>query len=472
MNIDLRVDPPMADQSTKPLVTVYIPCRNYGRFLGKAVESLFDQLYSNWEAIIIDEASTDASASIIANLVSRAPERITAIYNEKPEGLQRIANRVLGLSKGKYIMRLDADDWLSEVALLIMVAKLEANPDAGLVYGNHYYTDEAGHVIGTERRHQLGSEDVSGHLPPHGACTLVRARSLKAVGGYSEDIDAQDGWELWYKLQSRVGAVNLDVPVFYYRQHGNSLSRDNTRLLNARKKIFKKIAKTLEGGYEPTAVAVIAVKEDYPMIGGVPYQEFEGCTLIERAIREASAARAVSTVIVSTDSADVIEYCAQLEKLGSVPQHERVLRTGSLGNNSLSVPAREILEHSGQCYQERHGVYPDIMLFLSLHALRRQADHIDKALDILRITESDSVVSVQEERSLIFTHGKQGLDLLNPGRFVDLSYDKERLYRFNGAIIGSWWEVLKEDLLGEKTAYIEMSTNESLQLSDVSSLQQ
>jgi len=109
---------------------------------------------------------------------------------------------------------------------------------------------------------------------------------------------------------------------------------------------------------------------------------------------------------------------------------------------------------------------------LSLHALRRQADHIDKALDILRITESDSVVSVQEERSLIFTHGKQGLDLLNPGRFVDLSYDKERLYRFNGAIIGSWWEVLKEDLLGEKTAYIEMSTTESLQLSDLSSLQQ
>ena len=42
-----------------PLVTVYIPCRNYGRFLTDSVTSVFEQLYENWELIIVDEGSTD-----------------------------------------------------------------------------------------------------------------------------------------------------------------------------------------------------------------------------------------------------------------------------------------------------------------------------------------------------------------------------------------------------------------------------
>jgi hypothetical protein len=98
------------------------------------------------------------------------------------------------------------------------------------------------------------------------------------------------------------------------------------------------------------------------------------------------------------------------------------------------------------------------MLFLSIHALNRRAEHIEKAINVLRITDSDSVVSVKEERDPIFSHGPSGLKLLNPGRFQDLAYDRERLYSFNGAIIGIWWEILMENtLLGDTISYIEMS---------------
>ena len=58
---------------------------------------------------------------------------------------------------------------------------------------------------------------------PHGACTMFRTRALKNVGGYSEDANAQDGWDLWYKLAERIGAINIQTPVFYYRQHGKSM---------------------------------------------------------------------------------------------------------------------------------------------------------------------------------------------------------------------------------------------------------
>ena len=89
----------------------------------------------------------------------------------------------------------------------------------------------------------------------------------------------------------------------------------------------------------------------------------------------------------------------------------------------------------------------------------------NNAINNLIVSESDSVVSVQEEREPMFNYGKSGLNLINPGRFKDLSFDKERLYRFNGSIIATWWEVLKADtLFGEKIAHIEMSNLDSLQI--------
>lgn len=453
------------------LVTVYIPCRNYGRFLSQAVESLFAQLYTNWEVIVVDEGSDDDTLAIADTFVARDPQRVSVIRNDRPEGLQKVANRILGIANGKYIMRLDADDWLDEGALLLMVAKLEANPDLGLVYGNYFYTDETGRVIGTERRHQLGSEDTAGHVPPHGACTLVRTRSLKAVGGYSEDVSAQDGWELWYKLQNRTGAASLEVPVFYYRQHDKSLSQDNSRLLAARARIFDKVAKSLKGGFQPETAAVIAVREDYPGLGGVPFREFEGWTLLARAILSATGSEHITSVIVSSQSERVLAYCEELERLGHVPRHQRLQRTDKSAEPSICVPMREIMIEAGYYHQDLNGTLPDIVSFLSLHALRRRSEHIDKALNVLRITESDSVVSVQEERDPVFSHGKDGLNLLNPGRFHDLAYERERLYRYNGAIIAAWWDVLNEqNLLGEKVAYIEMSAEDSLQFRQVSAM--
>ena len=110
-------------------------------------------------------------------------------------------------------------------------------------------------------------------------------------------------------------------------------------------------------------------------------------------------------------------------------------------------------------------------MFLSLHAINRKSEHIDNALNVLRITESDSVVSVQEETEPMFNFGKNGLEIINRGRFQDLTFDKERLYRFNGSIIATWYEVLKADaLFGEKIAHIEMSNLDSLQIKTASML--
>lgn len=450
--------------NTSPVVTVYVPCRNYGRYLSQCVESVLGQIYTEWELILFDEASEDDSERIAENLRLRRPDRISVVRNPQPVGLQKLANWALAMANGKYMMRLDADDWLDEGALLLMVGKLEATPGVGLVYGNYFYTTAEGEVLGMERRYPLGAEDRVGHLPPHGACTMFRTRALKAVGGYSEDIDAQDGWELWYKLANRVGAASLDVPVFYYRQHDNSLSRDHQRLLTARSQIFARIGNGLEGGYKPTLAAVIPVRESYPGFEGVPYREYDGVTLLERAIRSATRAKGVTEVIVSSQSERVLEFAARLESEGRVQTHARLLRDEP-SEQTRNPPLRDIMMQAGQFYYESTGTYPDAVAFLSIHAVNRRSEHLDKAVHVLRITESDSVVSVQEEREPVFSHGAEGLNLLNPGRFQDLTYDRERLYAFNGAVLATWWDVLQEEnLLGERIGYIEMTAEDSLQI--------
>lgn len=452
-----------------PLVTVYIPCRNYGRHLGQAVESVLSQLYQNWELFIIDEASEDDTPVVAERLRLRDPDRITVIQHPEPVGLQTVANRILRLAQGRYIMRLDADDWLDEGALLLMVAKLESDASLGLVYGNYYYTDAEGRVIGMERRRKLGVEDVSGHLPPHGACTMVRTRALKSVGGYSEDVDAQDGWELWFKLINRVKAASIDAPLFYYRQHATSLSRDSNRLLQARAKILQKARSHLEGSYIPSCLAVIPVRESYPGWEGIPYREIGGKSLLHWALESAQQATGVTEVAVSSISSTVLSFAEDLVARNLVGEHLRIVRPEALAGHQIR--ARELLLHAADVYREKYGTLPDILMFLNLHAPMRRALHVDKAIDVLRITTSDSVVSVCEEHEPMFSHGRSGLQLLNPGRFEELTLERERLYRFNGAVVAVWYEVLASDsLFGESIGHIEMSIEDSVQVKRPSDL--
>ena len=443
-----------------PLVTVYIPCRNYGRYLSQAVDSVFAQLYDNWELFLINEASDDDTLRICNSYAARDPERVTVIDNETPTGLQKVANTVLQMCNGVYIMRLDADDWLDECALLLMATKLSSDPALGIVYGNYFYTDHTGTVLGMERRHALGTEDNAGHLPPHGACTMVRTRALKAVGGYTESINAQDGWELWYKINQYMGSANLNVPVFYYRQHETSLSRDADRLLRARAKIFQSQAKKMEGSYGLSHLAVLGVKESYPDLPGIPYRTLDGVSLLERALKMIGRAEAPSSIMVSSKSDEVLAFAEGLETQGCVPHHIRRKR-GTFENGEY-LPVQEILEDAGAAYTAQNGHPPDIISFLSLHTFNCTADHIDSSVDILRVGKSDSVISVQEEKSALFSYGSDGLRILNPGRLDGLTYDRERVYRFNGAIITTWWDMVATGhFLGSNIGYLEMSPRDS-----------
>ena len=100
-----------------PLITVYITNYNYGKFIKKAINSVLNQTFKNFELIIIDDGSKDKSTNIIKKFQNK--KKIKVIF-QKNKGLIVSNNLALRLSKAKYIIRLDSDDWLDPHALEIM----------------------------------------------------------------------------------------------------------------------------------------------------------------------------------------------------------------------------------------------------------------------------------------------------------------------------------------------------------------
>jgi CMP-N-acetylneuraminic acid synthetase len=170
-------------------------------------------------------------------------------------------------------------------------------------------------------------------------------------------------------------------------------------------------------------------------------------------------------LVVYSKSQNVLDFSKELEKDNKVPRHKRLLRDEDKISNN--IPISDFMFSVGNFYAKEYGEYPDIVIYLSLHAINRRKVHIDKAINNLLISDSDSVVSVQEEREPMFNYGKSGLNLINPGRFRNLSFDKEKLYRFNGSIIATRWSVVKAgSLFGSKTSFIEMTSKDSLQIKE------
>ena len=132
-----------------PKVTVYIPSHNYGRYLDQSIQSVLRQTASNWELIVIDDGSTDDTAEVLQKY--KADSRIRVVHQEN-KGLNVTNNIALRLARGEYMVRLDADDYFDENALLVLSHALDSKPDIGLVYPDYYMVDDAGTVWAVCRR--------------------------------------------------------------------------------------------------------------------------------------------------------------------------------------------------------------------------------------------------------------------------------------------------------------------------------
>lgn len=439
-----------------PRVTVYVPCRNYGRFLREALTSVVTQSLDSWELIVFSEGSADETVPIAREFLAKFPDRVRVVETAEPRGLRACANEALEMARGTYIVRLDADDFFDESALLVLSDYLDRHPDVGLVYPNWVYVTEAGDVIGVERRKRVLDEVELLDLPAHGACTMIRKRVLKAVGGYDPRFHAQDGHEIWLRALHRFKVANVQTPLFSYRQHAGSLSTDPDSLLAARRAIKRAVAARYDGPVKPRCVAVVPAKNTYEGLPDLALSPFAGRPLIDHTLECAAACPAFGLVYVSTDDPRVVEHCA------GRPGVETHLRDPRLSDPDVHL--HEIILAAVDDMERRLGYYPDVVAVLNVHAPLRRPEHVEEALDTLLMHDVDQVVSTYEDHDLHFRHGRHGLEPINLGASRGLRLERQALFTWNGAVHVFWRDGLREGRPYEgRIGHIVMSRGDSLQ---------
>ena len=214
----------------KPLITVYITNHNYEKFISKSIQSVLNQSFKKYELIIIDDGSTDNSIKVINSYCKKNKNII--FIKQKKRGLVASNNIAISLAKGKYIMRLDADDWLKKDALISMFKTIEKNKKIAMVFPDYYEVDINGKIISRFVRHNFRKVNLKDQ-PAHGACSLIRLNILKKIGGYDEKFMCQDGYYIWMRLL-KYDVKNINKPLFYYRKHGKNLT-SNISFINKTK---------------------------------------------------------------------------------------------------------------------------------------------------------------------------------------------------------------------------------------------
>jgi glycosyltransferase involved in cell wall biosynthesis len=207
---------------TTPLVGIAIPCYNHAAFLLECLNSLIAQTETHWEAVVVDDCSSeDTIESIVASY--RDP-RLSYIRHEQNRGLAASRNTSLRNTKAPYLLCLDADDYLHPEFLEATLPMLHQQ-DYDCVFTDLQLVGISNEIW---RYMVMTADEMAGAQWIPGAGTLMRRSLWERVGGYCEDNLLRVGnedWDFW------IGAMNLGIsachipkPLYYYRRYRHSMS--------------------------------------------------------------------------------------------------------------------------------------------------------------------------------------------------------------------------------------------------------
>jgi glycosyltransferase involved in cell wall biosynthesis len=215
------------------LVSIIMPTYNGAQYIKRALQSVIDQSYQQWELIIIDDGSDDQTktATAIANYL--ADNRVMYLKNEKNLGIQKTLNRGLAQAKGEYIARIDDDDiWADPEKLRQQVDFLETRPQYVLVGTGTSIVDEEGKEL---IRYLLPQDDTAirnkilgKNCFVHSSVMFKKSAALK-VGGYNESraILHLEDYDLWLKLGTVGKLANLPLYAVIFTLRNEGLSSKN-----------------------------------------------------------------------------------------------------------------------------------------------------------------------------------------------------------------------------------------------------
>ena len=391
-------------------VTVYIASHNYGKYLQAAIESVLRQTMDGWELLLINDNSSDNTRDIME--LYRTDPRVK-IFNTAGIGLPGIANMALKHARGEYIIRLDADDVFDDNILLVLGNYLDRHPECALVFPDFYLVDDFGGVISHQFRRPLYQANHSLDAPANGACTMIRTKVLGQIGGYREDLGAQDGFDLWTKVTRNHKCVNINLPLFFYRRHGANLTEDTSRILSARR-IIKQDACRIDLDQQRPIIAVIPCRKHYDIYPDFWSKKLNGKALLDIAIETCLASNVFDKIVVTSDNCAV---CTNMRKFKDKRLYF-VERSKSSTLNSRSIT--ETLEH---VLKSLNFGNKGISVLSYIQAPFTITESLEESLYTLLLNNADSAFAVEETQEVLYKRSPHGLIPITPLEGIKSDFD-------------------------------------------------
>jgi len=228
-----------------PKVSVIIPTYNRAHLIGKAIKSVLNQTYKDFEVIVVDDGSTDNTEEIVKSFTDF---KIHYICHKHNRGASAARNTGIKASRGEYIAFLDSDDeWLPEKLDKQMKTFNSESSEVGVVYTGDYYVDEKDKKVkkvhiprkeGYIYENLLRAEDVI-----YISTVLIKNECFKKVGVFDEDLPTSEDYDMWFRIAKYYKFRYVKDLLVVCLIHNNQMTANSEIMIEGVKRIQTKYSK-------------------------------------------------------------------------------------------------------------------------------------------------------------------------------------------------------------------------------------
>lgn len=199
-------------------ISVIVTSYNYDKYIERCLRSLMNQTIRrfHYEIIVVDDDSTDHTLEILKNY----KDEIRLFKNEKNMGLPFSANMGIKMSRGQYVVRVDADDFVHGDFLYMLHGSIDIEREFRSVCCDYYITDRFGEKISR----------VSQQTNPIACGIMYHKDALFDIGLYNEKMLIREDEDLMNRYLKKYKILYLPVALYRYRDHEKSLTKDKGKM--------------------------------------------------------------------------------------------------------------------------------------------------------------------------------------------------------------------------------------------------
>ena len=213
-------------------LSVIVSAFNQEKYIGRCLRSLLNQSLDRdeYEIIVINDGSFDKTAYALELFNSPKEDLIQVITNKENLGLPTSLNKGINASKGKYIVRVDSDDFVNFNFLQFLSFYLDTNPGSNAISCDYYLISEDEKVI----------ERMESDKDPIACGILFRKETLIDIGLYDESFLYNEEVELRLRYLKKYSIKRLAIPLYRYRRHADNITNDKLKMEEYKKKLIEK----------------------------------------------------------------------------------------------------------------------------------------------------------------------------------------------------------------------------------------